>query len=233
MPILSENLPVNINIDSVIRGQGADPGTIRSRKGKLLKTAKQALFESEQFIQNTVIYKELVVAAQAGETLHFNDGSYLQGQLIKDHLNHSEQVVVILCSVGEAIERHLSEVVTTNLLHGLAIHGVGSAAVESLANAACGHFSRLAKEKGMSTTIPISPGMEGWELHEGQRQIFSLLEQDGTLEIKLNHDGIMIPKKSLSMVIGIGKKVNCKGKPCDYCGMNEICQHKKSGKQLS
>jgi len=228
MPILSEKLSVKIDVDDVLRGQGTDPTVIRSRKGKLLKTAEQALFETEQLVQNMVVYREMKVTSHIEDKLIFTDDSYLKGQLIKNHLVGAEKVIVLLCSIGNEIEKRLSEVATSNLLYGLAIHGVGSAAVESLANAACEYFTKQAKKIGMCTTIPISPGMNGWSLHEGQKQIFSLFNRIDPLDIKLNDQGIMVPKKSLSMVVGVGKKVNIKGRTCDHCNMKDICRHKKS-----
>ena len=64
------------------------------------------------------------------------------------------------------------------MILGLAIDGVGSTAVESLANEVCRDIELKAASEGFQTTIPLSPGMVGWGLEEGQPIIFDLLETD-------------------------------------------------------
>ena len=105
---------------------------------------------------------------------------------------------------------------------GLALEGVGSAAVEALANAACNYFEEKAHEENLGSTIPLSPGMIRWSVEEGQPQIFKLLDTD-EIGVSLTTSYLMLPRKTLSMVIGIGADIKAGGKTCDYCQMNETC----------
>jgi hypothetical protein len=112
---------------------------------------------------------------------------------------------------------------TTDPLNGLALSGVGSAAVEALTAAVCHHFEERAAIKGLGSTIPINPGLEGWSLQEGQKQIFGLLDSE-VKGIRLLPSGMMTPRKSLSFVIGLGPDVSISGSPCDYCDMRDSCR---------
>jgi len=110
-------------------------------------------------------------------------------------------------------------------VYGLALDGVGSAAVEALATAACRHFAAEAAAEGMRTTVPLNPGMVGWPVPEGQAQIFAIL--DGSeIGVTLTADHLMMPIKSLSMVIGVGLQVDTQGRPCDFCTMAEVCRYR-------
>jgi cobalamin-dependent methionine synthase I len=111
------------------------------------------------------------------------------------------------------------------MVYGLALDGVGSAAAEALAHAACRRFATLAATEGLQTTVSLSPGMLGWPVEEGQRQLFSLLDAS-LIGVILTRDYLMIPRKSLSLVIGVGTKVNVEGKPCDFCTMYDTCRYR-------
>jgi hypothetical protein len=109
-------------------------------------------------------------------------------------------------------------------VRGLAIYGVGSAAVEALANAACQQFEQEAVQRSWQASVPFSPGMVSWSVEEGQRQIFSLLDSS-LIDVTLTNASFMLPMKSLSMVMGFGPNLSHQGKPCDFCVMREVCKY--------
>ena len=47
---------LQIDVDGVLRGQGADPAIIRSRSPRLVACAEQALEEGLQYLQPAVAY---------------------------------------------------------------------------------------------------------------------------------------------------------------------------------
>ena len=111
-----------------------------------------------------------------------------------------------------------------DIVLGLAIDGVGSAAVEALANGVCREIELEAAEKGFQTTIPLSPGMIGWGVEEGQPVIFDLMDPS-KVGVELSPYYIMAPRKSLSMIIGVGPGINSGERVCDYCAMRETCRY--------
>jgi hypothetical protein len=76
----------------------------------------------------------------------------------------------------------------------------------------------------MEATIPLSPGMIGWPVSVGQSQIFSLMDARD-VGVTLSSSTMMIPRKSLSMVLGFGAEINQRGRTCDYCHMRETCRY--------
>ena len=115
-------------------------------------------------------------------------------------------MIAILCTIGKELEDYAAKVSSEDILYALALDGVGSAATEALANSACAEIEMNAKESGQESTIPLSPGMEGWSVEVGQPEIFALWSED-ELVINLTSSGMMLPRKSLSMVLGIGERV--------------------------
>lgn len=110
--------------------------------------------------------------------------------------------------------------------YALALDSYGTLAVEALAAAACRVLERVAARRGVSTSMPLSPGLNGWPLADGQRQVFALL---GTRPagITLTSSSQMLPRKSTTLVIGLGSGLTQQGRPCDYCSLQPSCRYQE------
>lgn len=215
---------LEFDVDAVLRGQGAEPNAIRQRSPRLVETAERALEEGRALIEPKTLYRELNVEGLRHEKLKLTDGAMLSGELISQHLGPAERVVLILSTVGEALEARAAELSREDIVYGLALDGVGSAAVEALANAACRHFEDQAADDGLQSSISISPGMVGWAVEVGQPEIFSILEPD-QIDVSLSEYGLMRPRKSLTMALGFGPTMQTYGRTCDFCAMKETCRY--------
>jgi len=223
MPIWKA-VSLDFDVDAVLRGQGADPDAIRKRSPKLVETAEYALEEGRALLEPKTLYRELDVDALRHERLVLKGGATLTGKLVSEHLGSAKRVISFLCTVGDALETYAAEVSREDIVYGLALDGVGSAAVEALSNAACRYFEDQAAGDGLQSSIPISPGMIGWPVDVGQPEIFAILEPE-QINVSLNKFGMMRPRKSLTMVLGFGTTMQTAGRTCDYCVMRETCRY--------
>jgi hypothetical protein len=214
---------LQLGVDHVLRGQGADAASVRSRSPQLVALAERAVREGVSMIRPAVLYCRLEVKNVVHHRIQLGGGSELRGSLIGQHLMSAIEVVFILCTIGPDLEREVSEVFPTDPLYGLALDGLGSAAVEALANAACHRFELQAREDGFETSIPLSPGMTGWPVEEGQPQLFNVLHAD-QIGVKVSPSWVMQPSKSLSMVIGVGSGMK-RGTACEYCALHDTCRY--------
>jgi hypothetical protein len=157
--------------------------------------------------------------------------SYLSSALLARQLGGAEQVTIAVCTIGEAVETIAGELMNEDLIKGLALDAVGSAAVEALGNAVCAHFENQAVDEGLQATLPLSPGMIEWPVSEGQPQIFQALESEQKkfpeFQIQLSPSYVMLPRKSVSFVMGFGVQVNRQGRTCDFCAMKETCRYQQ------
>lgn len=214
----------DFDVDAVLRGQGADPEAIRRRSPRLVETAERALNEGRALLEPQTLYREMDVETLRHERLLLGDNLSLSGELVAEHLGPAARVAIILCTVGNSLETYAAEVSKDEIVFSLALNGVGSAAVEALANAACQFFEVQAEKQGLQSSIPISPGMLGWPVDIGQPEIFKILEP-AQIEVQLTEHGLMIPYKSLTMVLGFGSSMMTDGRTCDYCAMRETCRY--------
>jgi hypothetical protein len=215
---------LQLDIDQVLRGQGADAGVIRARSPALVRAAEWALAEGLPLIQPVVQARELGVEKVTHEKLKLEGGAVLSGPLIIQHLAGAQRIVVMLCTIGPQLEAVVSELIQSEAVLGLALDGVGTAAVETLATQASSRYEERARTLGWQTTIPLSPGMVGWGVDPGQSQVFALLDAS-QVGVRLTSSYMMSPNKSLTLVVGMGENLITQGRTCDYCSLKETCRY--------
>jgi hypothetical protein len=215
---------LEIDVDAVLRGQGAAPEIIRERSPRLIDIAEEALDLALDRLEPQVLVEELEVTGFAHDKIQLNNGKELKGPLVSGHLAGANYVTVALCTVGSHIDELAAKIMEEDIVKGLAVDGVGSAAVEALANAVCREIEIDAAAKELQTTIPLSPGMIGWGVEDGQPIIFDLVDPSKH-NIELTPYYLMVPRKSLSMIVGIGPNISSGARICDFCAMRETCRY--------
>ncbi len=215
---------LSLDADQVLRGQGADPAVIRERRPSLVRYAEQALDEGLPLLHPAVIWSKLAVEGLRHERLSLEGRARLSGSLIAEHMAAAEQAVILLCTIGAELENRVAVVMQDDPVMALALDGLGSAAVEALGAAACRRFEDQAAGEGLQASIPLSPGMIGWPVAEGQAEIFALIDP-AEAGVSLTGTGMMMPRKSLTMVLGLGARVRTAGSACNYCSLNATCRY--------
>jgi len=207
----------------VLRAQGADPEVVRRRNSPAVGVAEQAVEAGKPLLRPIVVSESFAVRECRHEQVRLEPGGYLSGPLIAEHLHAAESVVVAVCSIGSNLEEAASRCFAEDPAMSVALDAFGSAAVDLVASAMCERVDLQAEAQGVRTTVPLSPGLVGWPVAGGQRQIFSLVDGESA-GVSLNAGFMMMPKKSTSMVIGLGADVDHAGDSCDYCSMSATCR---------
>ncbi|HYX22413.1 MAG TPA: hypothetical protein VFA98_16335, partial [Thermoanaerobaculia bacterium] len=125
--------------------------------------------------------------------------------------------------LGETLERRVSRMFGRDLSFAFALDAFGSAAIEALARSAAEDLRECARPAGEALTRPVSPGMEGFDLARGQREIFAILGGDAA-GVRLLPSGGMTPRKSLTLVFGVGGGAEEGGGLCDPCPARPGCR---------
>ena len=224
--IVLRDWKLDIDADMVLRGQGADPAVVRARKPRLAEIAERAVQEGAALIEPRAAYRFLQFEAMRHERLILVDGVPLSGSLIAQHLSSARYVAVIVCTVGAAIDTRISALMPLDTAYALALDGFGSVAAETLGTTLCAQMEQDAARIGHCTSVPISPGMIGWPVDVGQPQIFSNLDAEA-IGVTLNESAQMIPRKSISLVLGFAPTPFEVGTPCDFCALRNTCRYQQ------
>jgi len=223
MPVLTD-FNLQLSVEQVLKKEGVDPQIAKGKNPTLISIAERAIKTGLPLIKPVVAYRRLKVKSVKHERVLLEDGGVLAGKLVALHLGPAKNAVVMVCTIGKELESYASAVLPTDPAYGYALDALGTAAVESLTISACHHFGELGAVESLHTTLPISPGMDGWEVARGQAQIFALV-QPQEAGVELTSSGMMVPQKSLAFVIGLGEEVENNGRICDYCSMRWSCRY--------
>ena len=148
----------------------------------------------------------------------------LRGEDIKQHLSKADKCAVMAVTLGLETDKLLAFYSRTDLTKGLIFDACAAAAVESLCDAVQEELEAKAKAIGLKITTRFSPGYGDFTI-DVQRDIARVLKTYEKIGLGINESSIMIPRKSVTAVVGMQKEscsskehkcVNCEDKNCMY-----------------
>lgn len=148
----------------------------------------------------------------------------LQGEDIRSHLSEAEKCAVMAVTLGLEVDKSIAFYSKTDLVKGLIYDACAAAAVESLCDAVQKKIETEAKSMGLEITSRYSPGYGDFSI-EIQKELSKVLKTYERVGLSVNESSIMIPRKSVTAVIGMqrekcGKEShkckNCKDRYCMF-----------------
>jgi hypothetical protein len=91
---------LSLDLDDILRGQGADPEAIRRRKPLLLMAAERALKEGRCLLHPVVQTHDVVIISRRHEHILLENGSMLTGPLVTGHLAGAQRVVAAISQLA-------------------------------------------------------------------------------------------------------------------------------------
>jgi len=214
---------LQVDVDQVLTCQGADPSSLRRRRPDIIRLTEEVLEREWHLAKPVLLSRYYKVRSFSNDTLLLEDGGSLRGPAITQNLAFAEAVVLMIGTIGPGIDRRISESFSQKPGYALAVDGLGTAAADALREAAEHTFQKQADLRGWRLSRYLSPGMVGWKILEGQKQVFSLLKGE-KIGVDLMFSGQMTPQKSISGVLGMGSLVERPtGPPCQFCSVRETC----------
>ncbi len=226
MPII-HNIPLNLDIEHVLRHQGMSQ---RSRRQPQIMAMVHEFLSTESYLpllEPAIAYKLHSITDRSPDYVYLSDDKVLHGRLIPSVLPSAKELALILCTIGPKLEKEVAELFEQNEpLRGTLLDGIGSAAMDSLAEEACQIIQKEASSRGYQASSPLNPGMPGLPISE-QQHLFELVPAE-EIGVHLTPLQIMIPRKSVSMVIGIGQEMSTwtRAEACGRCNLNKTCRYK-------
>lgn len=153
-------------------------------------------------------------------------GMLLQGNDIKKHLSDCGKVIVFAATLGVAFERLIRTAEIDNLAYAVVLDAYGSAFIEAYCDKC---EAELHEKTGGFFTWRYSPGYGDYPISV-QSDFIRFLSADKQIGLTATENHILIPRKSVTAVIGIGEKPQQKEKrSCESCNMKETCKFRKDG----
>jgi len=226
MPVVRD-IPLSLKIGEVLRRQGFRRGAkvrpeIRLLIRELLGNVKKA-----RLLEPAIAYEYYGVRSTNGSQISLEGGKALRGSLLPAIFPEAKKLAVILITIGPKLERQVADYSKEGAaLQGMTLDGIGSAAVDKLVAEALRLIDAEVSSRGYEISSPVNPGMPGFPLTE-QWDLLGLVNAD-EIGVRLTLSGVLVPRKSTSMVIGIGPKMTrwTQAEVCARCSLKESCPYK-------
>ena len=216
-------IQVSLEVTHILEGQGVPPA---KASPAVVAVAQEVLQEAQSLLAPAALYTLLPVRAVEHERILLDGGAVFAGSLATRALAGASELAVAVCTIGPALEERSAALFAAgHLLQGLAMDGAGTAAVRLLTGALGVRICDEATARGLSVGMSASPGQEGWPITQ-QRALFGLLPAE-KIGVRLTDSCLMLPRKSVSFVVGLGPDMHADAVPCDFCSKRERCRWRR------
>jgi hypothetical protein len=228
MPIIRD-IPMRLEAREVLRRQGF--GRAAKVRPQIITLIRELLVSvsKARLLEPAIAYEIYTIAEISQRQLSPEDDPEVHNSLLSSVLDQAKELAVVVCTIGPRLEGQASDYFNHGEpLRGTLLDGIGSAAVDSLSEEFCGFVANEASSRGYEVSSPINPGMPGLPI-TAQRQLLKLVPAR-EIGVNLTSSGIMVPRKSVSMVMGIGSKMTkwTRAEVCARCHLNKACSYRIS-----
>ena len=153
------------------------------------------------------------------------------GQIIEKQLQGSEAYALFICTCGQGYETFQQQLKAGNdMVRVFIADSLGSVIAEKCADEMEKNLQESIEKLGWQHTNRFSPGYCGWHVSQ-QQKLFPLFEGE-TCGVRLTESSLMLPIKSVSGIIGVGKDVRRLDYTCGLCQFEKCYKRKKKAVAL-
>ena len=209
-----------------------DKGQIFSRIGyddeyqpssRIISLVNDYIDNYHDFIAPSYSYTFCNIESVEGDRVEIEGSIILESKTIAGLAKRCYKLAIFALTIGNHLEEMVGYLAENGLvLQATVLDAVGSGATEKLAAHIEERIKKIANAGGLITSRRFSPGYCDWEVDQ-QEKVFQALNGD-TAGIRLTESLLMMPRKSISGIIGIGLPDNdienynpcrtCKKKDC-------------------
>lgn len=148
------------------------------------------------------------------------------GRDVARMLEGCHEAVLLAATLGVQSERMLLKMQAKSSVEAVLLDAVLSAAIEAVCDAQESALRNRLAAEGLYLTDRFSPGYGDMPM-EQTRSICAVLEADKRIGLTVSDRGIMIPRKSVTAIMGISRMpVSRRASGCAMCSMRETCMLK-------
>lgn len=137
------------------------------------------------------------------------------------HLEGCEECLLFAATLGMRVDATIRRLALLSVAEGAAAQAVGAALIESY----CDEVQDRLDVGELKQRPRFSPGYGDWQLEE-QRLLFGVLDCAKHIGLTLTDGCMMVPSKSVTAVIGLGKDTRCVMNKCMTCAKSN-CEYRE------
>ena len=176
------------------------------------------------------IHREYAVERSTDGICIIGTNVVLKGENIARHLDGCSACILKAVTLGIGVDNLIRTLAFSDMSASVLCDSAASVLVEQVSTEQEGKLKNVYREKELFLTESYSPGYGDFPL-EANSDIEKLLMLSKRIGVTVTEDYLMLPRKSITAVIGISEK-NVKGSraTCESCKLYDKCTLRKEGK---
>lgn len=151
-----------------------------------------------------------------------------RGRDIAAHLKGAEAIALMAVTIGHECERKLMQLEASSMTDAICFNSAAIALTEAAADRCQSELAALYRRDGYYINARYSPGYGDFPLSQ-QSEVLRLLNAGPRLGITLTEGDLMLPRKSVTAVLGLFKDEQERRTSCESCVMRETCDFRRNG----
>lgn len=153
----------------------------------------------------------------------------LRGKDINKHLKDSSKCAIMAVTLGNAVDSRIRYYEKTDLTKSLIFDATATTAIEGVCDECEALIKTEAEGKGYGTTYRYSPGYGDLSINI-QAEVLRILGAEKKIGLTATANSILLPRKSVTAIIGFQDKNIKKQHPgCGACKNYVTCNFRKGG----
>jgi hypothetical protein len=226
MPVIRD-IPLSLKTREVLRREGFRGYSKIRPEIKVLIKELLAGVKKTHLLEPAIVYEIYTITELSQRQLSPEVKPGIHDPLLSSLLPQAKELAIAVCTIGPRLEKQVTDYTSRGEpLRGMLLDGIGSAAVDSLTEEVCKLIAREASSHGYEASSPVTPGMPGLPITE-QWQLLKMVPA-GEIGVSLTSAGIMVPRKSVSLVMGIGPQMPkwTRTEVCARCHLKKTCPYR-------
>ncbi|NFL95877.1 methionine synthase [Clostridium botulinum] len=220
-----DNNNLNIDKNQVLRYLGYKGQEFSSEINTLIE---ECIKEIKTLVTLRVTYKY--------SSVHINNQANLvdinlklKGKDILHHLEESNKCCVMAATLGNKVDRKILYYEKVNMTKAVILDACATTAIEEYCDLIENEVKKEVEKDKLNINWRYSPGYGDLDISI-QRELLKSLDAERTIGLTASSHNILIPRKSVTAIIGvIPKEVVVNKKSCSKCNKFSSCKFRKIG----
>lgn len=178
--------------------------------------------EIKSLVKVRYTYKEFKIASKQDRIILEGADLNLAGEDIKNHLKDSKLCILMAVSLGHEVDTRIRYYEKIDMTRALILDTAATSFIEEVCDSLCEEIEGGLDEDEV-LTYRYSPGYGDLPL-ETQHDFLKLLDTQKSIGLTVSSNSILIPRKSVTAIMGVVKKAEKKERKCIDCKQYSACE---------